>query len=54
MTASGPWKPIPATLIVAAPVLLEALEGIIACVDRPGGSIRTISSDAIAKAKGVK
>jgi len=43
----------------AAPELLAALEQILACVDRPGGSIRTITPEAIiasraaiAKAKG--
>lgn len=40
-----------ARLIAAAPELLAALEVITACVDRNGGSVRTITPEAIIQAR---
>lgn len=38
-------------LVNSSAALVAAIDGILACVDRPGGTIRTISADAIIAAR---
>lgn len=47
----GPWKLDRARLIAAAPDLLAALQSILASVDKPGGTVRSISPENIAQAR---
>ena len=39
------------SLIASAPDLYAALAAVVACVDRPGGSIRTVTAEAIIEAR---